>query len=105
MTTLGINGRPERRGNAAEETGGTDMEENMALEMETVETLEAAALHLAPADRGRLVARLIATLDVDPEVKEAWAAEVERRHAEIDSGAVSLLAGPETLVKLKAEFQ
>jgi putative addiction module component (TIGR02574 family) len=77
----------------------------MPLEMETVETLEAAALHLPPADRARLVERLIATLDIDPEIEEAWAAEVERRQAEIESGAVSLLPGPETLAKLKAEFQ
>jgi putative addiction module component (TIGR02574 family) len=77
----------------------------MPLEMETVETLEAAALHLSPSERARLIERLIATLDADPEVEEAWAAEVERRHAEIESGAVSLLPGPETLAKLKAEFQ
>ena len=77
----------------------------MPLEMETVETLEAAALHLPPADRARLVERLIATLDADPEVEEAWAAEVERRQAEIESGAVSVLPGPEALAKLKAEFR
>lgn len=77
----------------------------MPSEIETVETLEAAALHLSPAERARLVERLIATLDADPEVEEAWAAEVERRQAEIESGAVSLLPGPETLAKLKAEFQ
>ena len=77
----------------------------MPLEMETVETLEAAALHLSPGERARLIERLIATLDADPEVEEAWAAEVERRQAEIESGAVSLLPGPETLAKLKAEFQ
>jgi putative addiction module component (TIGR02574 family) len=77
----------------------------MPFEMETVESLEAAALHLSPGERARLVERLIATLDADPEVEEAWAAEVERRQAEIESGAVSLLPGPETLAKLKAEFQ
>jgi len=77
----------------------------MPLEMETVETLEAATLHLPPGERARLIERLRATLDADPEVEEAWAAEVERRHAEIESGAVSLLLGPETLAKLKAEFQ
>lgn len=77
----------------------------MPLEMETVETLEAAALHLPPGERARLVERLIATLDTDPEVEEAWATEVERRQAEIESGAVSLLPGPETLATLKAEFQ
>jgi putative addiction module component (TIGR02574 family) len=77
----------------------------MPLEVETVETLEAAALHLPPGERARLIERLITSLDVDPEVEEAWAVEVERRQAEIDSGAVSLLPGPETLAKLKAEFQ
>ncbi len=35
----------------------------MPLEMETVETLEAAALQLPPADRARLVEIVIATLD------------------------------------------
>jgi putative addiction module component (TIGR02574 family) len=69
-----------------------------------VEALEAEALHLPPGERARLIERLIASLDVDPEVEEAWAAEVERRQAEIESGAVSLLPGPETLAKLKAEL-
>ncbi|HYN26353.1 MAG TPA: addiction module protein [Pyrinomonadaceae bacterium] len=49
--------------------------------------------------------RLITRLDADPEVEDAWAAEVGRRQAEIDSGTVSLLPGPETLAKLKAKFQ
>ena len=71
----------------------------------TVETLEADALQLAPSDRARLVERLIASLDADPEIEEAWAAEVERRLTEIETGAVSLLSGSEVLARLKAEFQ
>jgi putative addiction module component (TIGR02574 family) len=67
----------------------------MALQTETVETLEAAALQLTTTDRTRLVERLIATLDTDPEVEEAWAAEVERRQIDIEDGTVSLLPGPE----------
>ncbi len=51
----------------------------------TVETLEAEALQLSAAERARLVERLIASLDIDPEVEEAWASEVERRNAEIES--------------------
>jgi hypothetical protein len=47
------------------------MERIMALESETVETLEAAASQLTPADRAGLVDRLIATLDSNPEVEEA----------------------------------
>ncbi len=73
--------------------------------MSAVETLEAQALQLSPSDRARLIERLISSLDTDPEVEEAWAAEVERRNAEIVNGTVSLLPGPETLAKLKAEFQ
>lgn len=70
-----------------------------------VEALEAEALQLSAAERARLVERLIASLDIDPEVEEAWAAEVERRNAEIESGAVALISGPEALAKLKAEFR
>ena len=71
----------------------------------TVETVEAEALQLKPAERALLVERLIASLDADPEIEAAWAAEVERRHAEIESGAVTLLPGPETLAQLKRDVQ
>lgn len=71
----------------------------------TVEALEAEALQLSAAERARLVERLIASLDIDPAIEEAWAAEVERRNAEIESGAVSLIPGAEALAKLKAEFR
>jgi putative addiction module component (TIGR02574 family) len=73
--------------------------------MSTVEKLEQEAMQLPSAERAWLVDRLIASLDSDPEVEEAWAVEVERRHAEVESGDVSMLAGPETLAALKAEFQ
>jgi putative addiction module component (TIGR02574 family) len=71
----------------------------------TVEALEAEALQLSAEERGRLIERLIASLDVDPGVDDAWAAEVERRNAQIESGAVSLIPGPEALAKLKTEFR
>jgi putative addiction module component (TIGR02574 family) len=70
-----------------------------------LETVEAAALQLSPAERARLVERLIASLDTDPAVEEAWAAEVERRNAEIERGDVSLLPGPETLAALKERYR
>jgi putative addiction module component (TIGR02574 family) len=57
----------------------------------TVEELESVALQLPQGERARLVERLIASLDVDPEIEEAWAAEVERRNAEVESGAVALI--------------
>ncbi len=71
----------------------------------TLETLEAEAMQLSAVERARLVERLIASLDIDPEVDEAWAAAVERRNAEIEQGAVSLIPGPEALARLKAEFR
>ena len=54
----------------------------------SIETIEAEALRLSPTERARLIERLIAGLDFDPEVEEAWAAEVERRNDEIESGKV-----------------
>ncbi len=71
----------------------------------TLETIEAEALQLPAADRARLVERLISSLDIDPAVEDAWATEVERRNAQIESGEVSLLPGPETLAELKAPFR
>ncbi len=70
-----------------------------------VEELETEVLQLPAADRARLVDKLIASLDAEPEVEAAWAAEVERRHAELEAGTVSALPGPETLAKLRSAFQ
>lgn len=46
------------------------------------------ALKLTESERAELAARLIQSLDpeVDPEVDAAWAAEIERRCAALDSG-------------------
>lgn len=71
----------------------------------TLEVLEAEPLQLSATERARLVDRLIASLDNDPAVEDAWAAEVERRNAEIENGAVSMIPGPEALARLKAEFR
>jgi putative addiction module component (TIGR02574 family) len=71
----------------------------------TVEALEAEALLLSAPERARLIERLIASLDADPAIEEACAAEGERRNAEIERGAVTLIPGAEALDKLKAEFQ
>ena len=71
----------------------------------TVEALAAEALQLSATERGRMIERLIASLDVDPSVDDAWAAEVERRNAQIERGAISLIHGPEALAKLKTKFR
>ena len=71
----------------------------------TVEVLEAEVMNLSASDRTRLIEKLLVSLDAEPDVEAAWVAEVERRHAEIENGAVSLLPGAETLERLKAEFR
>jgi len=70
-----------------------------------VEVLEVEVLQLPPLERAHLVEKLIASLDIDPAVEEAWAVEVERRLLEIESGDAKLLSASETVAKLKAEFQ
>lgn len=53
-------------------------------------TLEAEALRLLPEERVRLADHLLASVAGDGEVEEAWAAEVQRRIAEVESGQTSL---------------
>lgn len=50
-------------------------------------------LELEQEDRAKLVGHLIESLDpeVDKRVEEAWAQEISRRAAEIDSGAVNTI--------------
>ena len=71
----------------------------------TVGAIEAEALSLPISERARLIEKLILSLDLPSEVEEAWATEVERRNAEIESGAVSTVSGTYALAKLKAEFK
>ncbi|MCM8613514.1 addiction module protein [Accumulibacter sp.] len=71
----------------------------------TVEELEAEVLRLPAVLRARLVEKLIASLDVEPDVENAWAEEVEKREGEIENGTVTLLPGAEALSRLRAEIQ
>ena len=71
--------------------------------MEAVlETVEADALSLNVYERAALAQRLLASLDQDDGVERAWDAEVERRIAEIDSGAVQMIPINEALAHLRA---
>lgn len=67
----------------------------------SVEVLEAEALQLVAADRAWLLERLIASLDPDPELEQAWMAEADRREAEIASGEAEWLAGDEVIARLR----
>ena len=49
-----------------------------------LDTLEAEVLKLPAGARSRLLDRLIASLEADADIEEAWAFESERRDAEVD---------------------
>ena len=74
--------------------------------METeLEKLEAEALKLKPDERAMLAQRLLASLEDDAEIEEAWAAEVERRIAEVESGAVQVIPIGEALAHVRAALK
>ena len=51
-----------------------------------LEVLEAEALKLTPGERAAFAQLLLASLDEDAEIEDAWAIEVERRIAEVEAG-------------------
>ena len=69
-----------------------------------VEILEAEALQLPPAERALLVQALVASLDEDAAVEEAWAAEVKRRLVQIESGEVQMIPGDVALAQVRAKY-
>jgi putative addiction module component (TIGR02574 family) len=69
------------------------------------EKLEAEALKLTLGERAALAQRLLASLEEDAEIEEAWAAEVERRIAEVESGSVQLIPIVEALAQVRAALK
>lgn len=74
--------------------------------METqLEILEAEALKLSPGERAALAQRLLESLEEDKELEDAWAAEVERRIAEVESGAVQVIPIADALAQVRAALK
>ena len=74
--------------------------------METeLERLEAEALKLTADKRAVLAQRLLASLDEDSEIEDAWAVEVERRIADVESGAVPLIPIADALAQVRATLK
>jgi putative addiction module component (TIGR02574 family) len=67
-----------------------------------VTELFAQASLLSDEDRATLAGLLIESLEseVDPDVEGAWRVEIERRMAELDSGAVQAVPWEEVRAKL-----
>ena len=70
-----------------------------------MEVLEAEVLQLAPVERSHLLERLIASLDADPEVEEAWEREADRREAELESGLIAAVPASEAVARLRARLR
>ena len=66
-----------------------------------VDVLEAEAMKLTPEERARLADRLIASLSDNAQIEEAWAAEVERRIAEIEAGRAPLVPAAEAIARAR----
>ena len=69
-----------------------------------LEVLEAEALKLAPADRSHLIARLLASLDADPDVEQAWGLLADRREEELAAGTAMLVPSQEAMARLQAKL-
>lgn len=66
----------------------------------TIDQLEAEALKLSDDERACLAQRLIASLDEDEELAEAWYAEAERRLARLESGESAEILAEEVFASL-----
>jgi len=70
----------------------------------TLETLQAEVLRLPPADRAKLLDRLIASLDVDSGVEAAWDELADQREQELAGGAATAVPLEVVVARLEARF-
>ena len=72
----------------------------------TIESLQAQVLSLPPADRSRLLERLIASLDADADAdaEAAWDVQADQREAELESGAVEAAPFEAAIARLEERF-
>jgi hypothetical protein len=66
-----------------------------------VEVLAAEALSLPQPDRSRLIDRLIASLEKDPEWESAWSEGADRREERIAKGEASRISGSEVATRIR----
>ena len=70
-----------------------------------LEVLEAEALKLTSGERAALAQVLLASLDEDAEIEEAWAVEVERRIADVENGTVRVIPIADALAQVRAALK
>jgi hypothetical protein len=68
------------------------------------DVLQAEVLSLPPADRAKLLDRLITSLDVDDEAEAAWDSLADARERELGSGARKAVPIEVAVARLEARF-
>jgi hypothetical protein len=69
-----------------------------------VHELEAEVLRLPPEERAWLLERLIASFEPESHVRDAWIALSLTREAEVKSGKLALVPGPEAVGRVRARI-
>lgn len=71
----------------------------------SVDAVVAEALSLSAEERARVADRLLASLIEDAGIDDAWAAEVERRLAAIESGQMKLVPASDAIARARAALK
>lgn len=71
----------------------------------TLELLEESALTLTASERAALAQRLLASLDEESEIDDAWAAEADRRIAAVENGTMKTIPIAEALAQVRATLK
>ena len=71
----------------------------------SVQELEAEVLKLPSRERARLAEVLIASLDEEDEIAQAWANEAERRYEELRSGTTKSIPAEEVFARIRSRLQ
>lgn len=70
-----------------------------------LESLEAEVMKLTVADRAYLLERLLARLDFDPAVEDAWQRIADQRDHELQGGVVAPIPGEEAMARLHTRLK
>ena len=71
----------------------------------SVQELEAEVLKLPSRERARLAEVLIASLDEEDEIAQAWSDEAERRYEELRSGRTKGIPAEEVFARVRSRLQ
>jgi putative addiction module component (TIGR02574 family) len=75
-----------------------------------LEELESQALQLSPQERGKLIHRLIVSLEGEPKespeaIAKAWDEEIARRVADMEAGRTKWIPADEVMARLRAKIK